>query len=152
MNIAVGCRSALCLALLAALAAPGCAGDPSASAAAPGASSAAVSGSGQRACADTGDYDRKGNASWYGEGYHGKRTASGKTFDMDGLTAAHPSLPFGSRIRVTNLRNSRSVTLTVTDRGPFTGGRIVDVSRRAAQELDFVNAGVAPVRVRAIGC
>lgn len=150
MKTVAGCRSALCLALTAALAAPGCASDPPGPAA--GAPDTAAASSGQRACADAGDYDRNGNASWYGDGYHGKRTASGQTFDMNALTAAHPSLPFGSRIRVTNLKNGRSVVLTVTDRGPFTGGRIVDVSRRAAQKLDFVNAGLAPVRVRTVGC
>ncbi len=91
-----------------------------------------------------------GVASWYGQGYHGRRTASGETFDMNALTAAHPSLPFGTRVRVTNLDNGRSVILRINDRGPFVKRRIIDVSRRAAEELGFVREGTTQVRVEVI--
>jgi len=73
-----------------------------------------------------------GFASFYGSEFHGRRTASGERYDADALSAAHRTLPFGTRVRVTNLKNGRSVVLTITDRGPFRRGRIVDVSRRAA--------------------
>lgn len=93
-------------------------------------------------------YDRVGTASWYGRQYHGRRTASGQVFDMHGHTAAHPTLPFGTRLLVTNLRNGRGVVLTVNDRGPFAKGRIVDVTHHAAAELDFLRRGTARVRVQ----
>lgn len=102
-------------------------------------------------CASAQGYDKEGKASWYGQTHHGRRTSSGETFDMNGLTAAHRSLPLGSTIRVTNLTNGRSVVLRVNDRGPFVGGRIIDVSHRAARELNFVQAGVARVRVETVG-
>jgi rare lipoprotein A len=88
-----------------------------------------------------------GIASYYGRKFHGRRTASGELFDMDSLTAAHRTLAFGTRVRVTNLENQRDVILVITDRGPFRRGRIVDVSRRAARELGFLSAGTAPVRL-----
>lgn len=90
---------------------------------------------------------QEGLASYYGGRFDGRPTASGEIFDQNALTAAHRTLPFGTRIRVTNVRNGRSVTLRVNDRGPFVEGRIVDVSARAARELDFVAAGVVPVRL-----
>ncbi|MEX2615193.1 MAG: septal ring lytic transglycosylase RlpA family protein [Alphaproteobacteria bacterium] len=93
----------------------------------------------------------QGAASWYGETHHGRRTASGAAFDMNGMTAAHRTLPFGTRIRVTHAGTGRSVVLTVTDRGPFVEGRIVDVSRQAARELGFEQDGVAPVRLAVTG-
>lgn len=93
-------------------------------------------------------YDKVGIASWYGPKYHGRPTASGETYDMNGLTAAHRTLPLPSRILVTNLANGRSLVLRVNDRGPFVDGRIVDVSRRAAELLGFRKAGIARVRVR----
>lgn len=96
-------------------------------------------------------YDEKGTASWYGGDLHGQPTASGEPFDMNALTAAHRTLPFGTRIRVTNLENGRVVVLTVNDRGPAVEDRIVDVSRRAAHDLGFPNSGLAPVRVEALG-
>lgn len=101
-------------------------------------------------CANARGYNEEGAASWYGRGHHGRRTASGESFDMNGLTAAHRRLPLGSTIRVTNLTNGRSVVLKVNDRGPFVMGRFLDVSHRAAEELNFVRAGVAPVRVETI--
>ena len=98
-------------------------------------------------------YDRRGTASWYGESLHGQPTASGETFDMNGLTAAHRTLAFGTEVRVTNLKNGRAVILTINDRGPFTDGRLIDVSRRAAEELDFLGDDLAPVRVEELrGC
>ena len=91
-----------------------------------------------------------GEASWYGKPHHGHRTASGEIFDMYRLTAAHPSLPFGSRVRVTNLRNGRSVEVRVNDRGPIVAGRILDLSYAAAQELVAVSDGTIPVRIRVL--
>lgn len=93
------------------------------------------------------DYDRTGTASWYGGDFHGRRTASGEVFNANELTAAHPTLPLMSYVRVTNLSNDRSVILRVNDRGPFRKGRLIDVSRRAAEMLDFKRAGSADVRV-----
>ncbi len=72
-------------------------------------------------------------ASWYGPGFHGKRTASGAIYNMHALTAAHKTLPFGSKVRVTNLRNNKSVHVTINDRGPFKPGRIIDISKKANQ-------------------
>ena len=86
-----------------------------------------------------------GTASWYGRSFQGKPTASGQPFDMRALTAAHRTLPLGSRIRVTNLRNHRSAILRVNDRGPWTKGRMLDLSYGAAQALGMVRDGVAPV-------
>ena len=91
-----------------------------------------------------------GLASWYGEGFQGSATASGELFDMNRLTAAHPSLPLGSRIRVTNLTNSKSLVLRVNDRGPNIRGRLLDVSKAAALRLGFLGSGMARVRVRTI--
>ncbi len=95
-------------------------------------------------------YDTVGIASWYGKRYHGRRTASGEIFDMNSGTAAHRTLPFGTRVQVTNLENGRSAVLKINDRGPFVRRRIIDVSWRAAQELGFVRQGTARVRVRLI--
>ena len=88
-----------------------------------------------------------GIASYYGHEFHGRTTASGETYDEEALTAAHRKLPFGSRVRVTNLENDKAVTLRINDRGPFVEGRIIDVSYRAARELDFVQAGLVRVRL-----
>jgi len=96
-------------------------------------------------------YQAVGVASWYGEPYHGRKTANGEIFDMKALTAAHPNLPFGTRLEVTNLANSRSLVVTVNDRGPFVEGRIIDLSRRAAADLGFLGAGLAQVRLQEIG-
>ena len=95
-------------------------------------------------------YNAVGTASWYGRPYHGRKTASGQIYNMNAPTAAHPTLPLGIRVRVTNLANHRSVVLTVNDRGPFAKGRIIDVSRRAADRLGFLRAGTARVRVEVI--
>ncbi len=80
-------------------------------------------------------YDAVGIASWYGRRYHGRRTASGEIFDMNSATAAHPTLPFGTRVQVTNLENGRAVDLRINNRGPFVRRGIIDVSRHAAQVL-----------------
>jgi rare lipoprotein A len=88
-----------------------------------------------------------GEASWYGKRYHGRTTASGVPFDMNAMTAAHKTLPFGTKVKVTNQANGREVTVTINDRGPFVPGRIIDLSRSAAAKLDFLNAGVTKVRV-----
>jgi rare lipoprotein A (peptidoglycan hydrolase) len=91
-----------------------------------------------------------GIASWYGPGFHGRRTASGQRYDMYAMTAAHKTLRFGTRVRVTNLRNRRSVVLTINDRGPFVKGRIIDVSKRAAQALGFERQGKTKVAVQVL--
>jgi rare lipoprotein A len=89
----------------------------------------------------------KGWASWYGPGFQGNPTASGERFNQYALTAAHRTLPFGTRMRVTNLYNGRSVVVRVNDRGPYSGGRVLDLSRGAAQVLGVVNSGTAPVKI-----
>lgn len=91
-----------------------------------------------------------GLASYYGHQYHGRTTANGETYDENQLTAAHRTLPFDTRVRVTNLTNGKEVVLRINDRGPFVDGRIIDVSYRAAGELDFVAAGVVKVRVEVL--
>jgi rare lipoprotein A len=92
-----------------------------------------------------------GLASWYGAFHQGLLTASGETFDMDRLTAAHRTLPLGTRLRVTNLENGHVVRVRVNDRGPYVPGRIVDLSRKAARALDMVDRGVALVRLEVDG-
>jgi len=96
-------------------------------------------------------YDETGIASWYGPGFHGKPTANGEIFDQATMTAAHPSLPLPSLVQVINLDNGREVVLRVNDRGPFIEGRMIDVSRKAAETLGFREAGEAKVRVRYLG-
>jgi rare lipoprotein A len=91
-----------------------------------------------------------GNASWYGNRHHGKQTASGERFDEFAMTAAHRTLPFGTRVRVTNLENHRSVIVRVNDRGPFVEGRIIDLSLAAARALGIADEGVAPVRLQTL--
>lgn len=93
------------------------------------------------------DYSESGIASWYGPGFHGKRTANGERFDTGELTAAHRTLPMPSIVRVTNLENGKSLIVRVNDRGPYSRGRIIDVSSKAAELLGFKARGVAKVRV-----
>jgi rare lipoprotein A len=93
-------------------------------------------------------YDETGIASWYGQQFHGRYTADGEIFDLNSLTAAHRTLPLPCVVRVTNLENGRSIKLRVNDRGPYARGRIIDVSRRAAQLLGFEGIGTAKVRVQ----
>jgi len=92
-------------------------------------------------------YVEQGLASWYGEPYHGRVAASGEVYDMHAMTAAHRTLPFGTAVSVTNLENGRSVEVVINDRGPFVPGRILDLSRAAAAQLDMLQRGVAPVRL-----
>lgn len=89
----------------------------------------------------------EGTASFYGQWHHGRLTASGDVFDMNKLTAAHRTLPFGTRVRVTNLDNGRQVDVRINDRGPYSKRRILDLSRAAAKELRMIEAGVARVRI-----
>jgi rare lipoprotein A len=96
-------------------------------------------------------YDRVGSASWYGELFHGRRTANGEIYDMDRLSAAHPTLPLPVYARVTNLNNGRSLVVRINDRGPYARDRIIDLSRRSAELLGFRNHGTATVRVKYLG-
>jgi rare lipoprotein A len=97
------------------------------------------------------DYRERGIASWYGEDFHGRPTANGEEYDMHALTAAHKTLPIPTWVEVTNLNNGRRVIVKVNDRGPFVGGRIIDLSYAAAETLGMVRAGTARVEVRALG-
>ena len=92
-----------------------------------------------------------GNAAWYGRKFNGRKTASGQHFNAAALTAAHPSLAFGSRVKVTNTNNKRSVIVVINDRGPSTPGRIIDVSQAAAKRLGFPRAGTADVTLEVVG-
>ena len=96
-------------------------------------------------------YDKTGIASWYGPKFHGRRTANGEIFDMDLLTAAHPTLPMPVRAKVTNLENGRSLVVRINDRGPFAKDREIDMSRHAADLLGFKEKGTAKVRVQYLG-
>jgi rare lipoprotein A len=91
-----------------------------------------------------------GKASWYGDAHHGKKTASGERYDKTQLTAAHRTLPLGTRVRVTNVENDRSVVVRINDRGPFVDGRIIDLSHAAAREIGSLGAGVVTVRVEVL--
>lgn len=95
-------------------------------------------------------YVETGTASWYGEDFHGKPTASGEPYNMYGITAAHKTIPLGCKVRVTNLANGRQVMVPINDRGPFVGDRIIDMSYGAAKELDMVDCGLAKVRVEVL--
>jgi rare lipoprotein A len=96
-------------------------------------------------------WKEQGIASWYGKKFHGRRTASGERYDMHQLTAAHKTLPFGTRVRVTNLDNGRRVVVRINDRGPFIKGRIIDLSYAAARQVEMLEAGTARVRVEVVG-
>jgi rare lipoprotein A len=93
-----------------------------------------------------------GLASWYGIGFNGNQTASGEPFDMRALTAAHRELPLGTKIKVTNLYNSKSAMVRVNDRGPHVAGRVVDLSAAAARSLGFLRQGLTPVQVEVVAC
>jgi rare lipoprotein A len=95
-------------------------------------------------------YTEDGIASWYGHPYHGRKTANGETYDMDKQTAAHKTLPFGVWVEVRNKRNSKTVEVRINDRGPFIGGRIIDLSREAARKIDMIGPGTSPVRIKVI--
>ena len=92
----------------------------------------------------------EGEASWYGPGFHGKRTASGEVYDMEDMTAAHRRLPFGTLVRVENRDNGRSAVVRINDRGPFARGRIIDLSRAAARDIGMLGPGTARVRIAVI--
>ena len=100
--------------------------------------------------APPGEPRETGVASWYGEDFQGNTTASGEVYDLNGLTAAHHTLPFGTTIRVTNLRNHKNILLRVNDRGPRLGKRLLDVSWAAAKRLGFVHSGTTRVRVEVV--
>jgi len=123
------CRSALALAL--ALATAGCS--------APSAPDAPAS-----------DYRERGQASYYADKYQSKKTASGERYDRSALTAAHRKLPFGTRVKVTNLRNNKSVVVRVNDRGPFVKGRVIDLSRAAFERIGSTRSGVIDVTVEVV--
>ena len=105
---------------------------------------------GSRPRAPSGATVWEGTASWYGPGFHGRRTASGEVFDMYDYTAAHPFLPFGTRVRVTNLANHRSVVVRINDRGPHAKNRIIDLSYQAAKKIGMIGPGTAKVRVEVV--
>ena len=96
-------------------------------------------------------YTKVGAASWYGDAFHGRLTANGEVYDMTHLTAAHPTMPLPSYARVTNLKNGSSVIVRVNDRGPYSNGRIIDLSERAADMLDYAHSGTAKVKVEYVG-
>lgn len=91
---------------------------------------------------------KTGKASYYGNEFDGRKTASGEIFRQSKLTAAHKKLPFGTQVKVTNLKNGKSVTVKINDRGPFVAGRIIDLSKTAAEEIGMLKDGVAKVKIR----
>jgi rare lipoprotein A len=97
------------------------------------------------------DYEKTGLASWYGDAFHGRLTANGEIYDMTHLTAAHPTMPLPSYARVTNLENGSSVIVRVNDRGPYSHNRLIDLSKRAAEMLDYTRTGTAKVKVEYVG-
>ena len=97
-----------------------------------------------------GGFSQTGRASWYGPGFHGKRTSNGETFDMHALTAAHRTLPMSSYARVTNLANGKSIVVRINDRGPFHSNRVMDLSKGAATKLGFLRQGSANVKIEAL--
>jgi rare lipoprotein A len=105
----------------------------------------------ERQPAIPGQYVEEGVASWYGEPFNGRRAANGEIYDMYQLTAAHRTLPFGAIVRVTNLRNGKQTEVRITDRGPFVANRVIDLSLSAAQAIDMVGPGTAPVRLEILG-
>lgn len=96
------------------------------------------------------EFVQEGMASWYGKKFHGRKTASGERFNMYDLTAAHRTLPFGTRVKVTNLENNQSVVVRINDRGPFAEGRIIDLSYAAARKIGMIEKGVARVRIKVV--
>lgn len=98
----------------------------------------------------TSSFVQEGEAAYYSDAYQGKRTASGERYDRDAMTAAHRTLPFGTRARVTNLDNGREVDVRINDRGPYTRGRVIDLSRRAAERLGMIRSGTVPVKVQVV--
>jgi rare lipoprotein A len=106
---------------------------------------------GRRAAGDSSvAYLEEGNASWYGEPFHGRRASNGEIYDMNKLTAAHRTMAFGTMVKVTNLTNGKSTVVRITDRGPFVENRIIDLSRAAAREIESIGPGVVPVRLEVV--
>ena len=101
--------------------------------------------------ADAAGAKRVGAASFYGKRFNGRRTANGERFDMGDMTAAHRTLPFGTKVKVTNRKNGRSVVVRINDRGPFHGGRVIDLSRGAASRIGMIQDGVARVELEILG-
>ena len=106
-------------------------------------------------CATSPRHDKRvtqttGIASWYGRKFHGKTTASGEKYNMNKMTAAHRTLPFGTRVKVTHLGNKRTVTVRINDRGPFIDGRIIDLSYKAASKLAMIDEGIAKVHIEVL--
>jgi rare lipoprotein A len=99
---------------------------------------------------DIGEFEEKGRASWYGRGFHGRKTASGETYNMNAMTAAHRTLPLASWVRVTNQTNQKSVVVKINDRGPYARGRIIDLSYAAAAMLGMRGSGVSSVKIEGL--
>lgn len=104
----------------------------------------------ERQPAVPGEYVEQGVASWYGDPFNGRRTSNGEVYDMHAFTAAHRTLPFNAVVRVTNLRNGKQTEVRITDRGPFVANRVIDLSYSAAQAIDLVGPGTAPVRLEMV--
>jgi len=96
-------------------------------------------------------FEQSGVASWYGPGFHGKTAANGETYDQEAMTAAHKKLPFGSIVEVKNRDNGKKTRVRITDRGPFVRGRIIDLSKAAARDIDMLGSGIARVKIRVVG-
>lgn len=94
--------------------------------------------------------DNKGTASWYGKKFHGRKTANGEIYNMHNLTAAHKELPFGTFVKVTNIKNNKNVIIRINDRGPYKKNRILDLSYAAAKKLDMINDGIADVKLEIV--
>ncbi|MDO4435606.1 MAG: septal ring lytic transglycosylase RlpA family protein [Cardiobacteriaceae bacterium] len=109
-----------------------------------------VRGKQYHAMKDAKGFEQYGKASWYGPGFHGRKTANGERYDMHDLTAAHKELPLGSKVEVTNTANGRKVVVRINDRGPFHGNRVLDLSKAAADKLGVLQQGVANVHIRVI--
>lgn len=109
-----------------------------------------VKGKTYRTLSNSEGFEQVGDASWYGPGFHGRKTASGEVYDMNELTAAHKELPLGTEVEVTNLTTGKSIVVRINDRGPFHGDRVLDLSRAAAKELGVIKQGTAEVSIRAL--
>ena len=114
------------------------------------ASGCAIGTTAKRAKEGRHGFEQSGVASWYGPGFHGRTTANGETYDMEAMTAAHKQLPFGSVVEVLNRDNGRKTRVRINDRGPFVRGRIIDLSKAAARDIDMLGSGVARVRLRVV--
>jgi len=138
----------LCLSLILLLS--GCAHPPAPPSGHGGYKAYTVRGKTYRPLKSAEGFTETGMASWYGPGFHGKRTASGERFNQNSLTAAHKLLPFGTKVRVTNLSNGRETVVRINDRGPFSASRIIDVSKKAARDLGMISSGTARVHITAL--